>query len=422
MALSSDTDASTPKFLRGKYAICGVGETTYRRGSEESTRNLATWAINNALADAGMEADDIDGMLNYSGNDSVFAPQVANDLGIRLNFYMDVHGGGSSTEALIGIAIGVIEAGMCKAVVIYRSMNGYTQVRIGGTGARSAVPIVGDQIHHRGYGWQSAGQMFAPTFLRHMYDYGTTPEQVAHVKVAHSKHASNNPKAYYKTRYTVEDVVNSRIICKPLHLLDCCVETDNATAIIVTRLDRARDCKNPPAVIQSVVGRCCKPRGDIHLHYQHGPISTVAGHYAKDILFANAGVGPEDIDVTGSYDAFTFTTMLQLEDYGFCKKGEGGDYVSSGAIELGGRRPNNTSGGHLCEGYTHGMNMVIENVRQLRNDADDSCPIGTDGKRQHTHDFSEGGCRQVKNVELTANLGWAHPGAASSMIMAKDAR
>ena len=422
MAPSSDIDATAPKFLRGKYAICGVGETTYRRGSEESTRNLATWAINNALEDAGMTAEDVDGMLNYSGNDSVFAPHVANDLGIRLNFYMDVHGGGSSTEALIGIAIGVIEAGMCKAVVIYRSMNGYTQVRIGGTGARSAVPIIGDQIHHRGYGWQSAGQMFAPTFLRHMYDYGTTPEQVAHVKVAHSKHASNNPKAYYKTRYTVDDVVNSRIICKPLHLLDCCVETDNATAIIVTRLDRARDCKNPPAVIQSVVGRCCKPRGDIHLHYQHGPISTVAGHYAKEILFANAGVGPEDIDVTGSYDAFTFTTMLQLEDYGFCKKGEGGDYVSSGAIELGGRRPNNTSGGHLCEGYTHGMNMVIENVRQLRNDADDSCPIGPDGKRQHSHDYSEGGCRQVKDVELTANLGWAHPGAASSMIMSKDAR
>jgi len=422
MALSSDTDASTTKFLRGKYAICGVGETTYRRGSEESTRNLATWAINNALEDAGMEADDVDGMLNYSGNDSVFAPQVANDLGIRLNFYMDVHGGGSSTEALIGIAIGVIEAGMCKAVVIYRSMNGYTQVRIGGTGARSAVPIVGDQIHHRGYGWQSAGQMFAPTFLRHMYDYGTTPEQVAHVKVAHSKHASNNPKAYYKTRYTVDDVVNSRIICKPLHLLDCCVETDNATAIIVTKLDQARDCKHPPAVIQSVVGRCCKPRADIHLHYQHGPISTVAGHYARDILFPNAGVGPEDIDVTGSYDAFTFTTMLQLEDYGFCKKGEGGDYVSSGIIELGGKRPNNTSGGHLCEGYTHGMNMVIENVRQLRNDVDCSCSRGSDGKRRHTYDYSEGGCRQVKDVELTANLGWAHPGAASSMIMAKDAR
>ena len=411
----SDIDATTPKYLRNKYAIVGVGETTYRRGSQESTRNLATWAINNALDDAGLEAADVDGMLSYSGNDSIMSPFVAGDLGIRLNFYMDVHGGGSSTEALIGIAMGVMEAGMCKAVVIFRSMNGYTQVRIGGTGARSAAPISGDQVHARAYGWQSAGQMFAPTFLRHMYDYGTTPEQVAHVKVTHSKHASNNPKAFYKTRYTVQDVLNSRIICKPLHLLDCCVETDNATAIIVTRAERAKDMKQPLVQIRAVVGRCCKPR--IDMHYQHGPISTVAGHYAKDILWPNAGVGPEEINLTGSYDAFTFTTMLQLEDYGFCKKGEGGQYVSSGIIELGGKRPNNTSGGHLCEGYTHGMNMVIENVRQLRGNVDDSCPVGPDGKRQHTYDYREGGCRQVKGAELSANLGWAMPGTGSSMVM-----
>ena len=422
MTLSSvsEHDVTSNKYLRGKYSICGIGETSYRRGSAESTRSLATWAISNAMEDAGMDSGDIDGMLSYSGNDSTFAPWVAGDLGIRLNFYMDVHGGGSSTEALIGIAMGVIEAGMCKTVPIYRAMNGYSAVRIGGTGARSAAPILGDQIHHRAYGWQSAGQMFAPTFLRHMYDYGTTPEQVAAVKVAHSKHASNNPKAYYKKRYTVEDVVSSRIICKPLHLLDCCVETDNATCIIVTRTERARDCPNPPAVIQSVVGRCCKPRAD--MHYQHGPISTVAGHYAKDILWSNAGLGPEDVDVTGSYDAFTFTTMLQLEDYGFCKKGEGGEYVSNGTIELGGRRPNNTSGGHLCEGYTHGMNMVIENTRQLRGNVDDSCPIGENGLREHTHNYEEGGCRQVKNAEVTANLGWAMPGTGSAMVMAKDHR
>ena len=411
----SDRDATIEPYLRNKYAIVGVGETTYRRGSQESTRNLATWAINNALEDAGLEASDIDGMLSYSGNDSTFSTFVAGDLGIRLNFYMDVHGGGSSTEALIGIAMGVIEAGMCKTVAIFRSMNGYTQVRIGGTGARSAAPIVGDQVHMRAYGWQSAGQMFAPTFLRHMYDYGTTPEQVAHVKVAHSKHASNNPKAYYKTRHTVEDVMNSRIICKPLHLLDCCVETDNATCIIVSRAEHAKDLKQPLVQIRSVVGRCCKPR--IDMHYQHGPISTVAGHYAKDILWPNAGVGPDEIDLTGSYDAFTFTTMLQLEDYGFCKKGEGGQYVSSGIIELGGARPNNTSGGHLCEAYTHGMNLVIENVRQLRGDVDDSCPSGPDGKRQHTYDYSEGGCRQVKDAELSANLGWAMPGTGSAMVM-----
>jgi len=412
---NADTDATTPKFLRDKYSIVGVGETTYTRGSGRSTRALGTWAIRNAMIDAGLKASDIDGMLSYSGNDSTMGPFLAGDLGIRLNFFMDVHGGGSSTEALIGIAIGVIEAGMCKCVAIFRAMNGFSQVRIGGTGARSAAPVSGDMLHSRAYGWQSAGQSFAPTFMRHMYHYGTRPEQVAMVKVVHSEHASNNPKAYYKKRYTVDDVLSSRIICKPLHLLDCCVETDNATCIIVTRAERAKDLRHRSPLIRSVVGRCSKPRTD--MHYQCGPIDRVAGYYIKDILWPNAGLGPEDVDATGAYDAFTFTSMLQLEEYGFCKKGEGGDYVASGITRLGGKRPNNTSGGHLCEGYTHGMNMVIENVRQLRHDADDSCPIGPDGRRQHTYDYREGGCRQVKDIEITCNLGWANPMTGSSMVM-----
>jgi len=238
------------------------------------------------------------------------------------------------------------------------------------------------------------------------------------VRVAHSEDASNNPKDYYKQRLAVEDVLASRIICKPLHLLDCCVETDNATAVIVTSAAQARDGRHPRALIRGVAGRVCKPRVD--MHYQHGPISTVAGKYAREILWPNSGVGPEEVDVTGSYDAFTFTTLLQLEDYGFCQKGEGGQYVSDGTIGLGGRRPNNTSGWHLCEGYTHGMNMVIENVRQLRHDVDDFCPIGADGKRQHTYDYREGGCRQVKQCEVTANLGWAMPGTGSALVMRRD--
>ncbi|MEQ1887872.1 MAG: thiolase [Alphaproteobacteria bacterium] len=421
MAASGDINADSEKFLRGKYAIVGVGETGYVRGSGRTTRSMGTEAVRKAIEDAGLKPSDVDGMLSYSFNDSTFSPTIAGDLGIRPNFYMDVYGGGSSTEALIGIAMGVIEAGMCKTVVIFRAMNGFSQIRIGGTGGRGAVaPVGGDGLFTRAYGLMSAGQMFSQSFMRHMYDYGTTPEQVAMVKVIHSEHASSNPKAFYKQRVTVADVINSRMIVKPLHLLDCCVETDNGTAIVVTRIDRARDCRHAPAVIQSVVGRCCKPRPD--MHYQAGPISTVAGHYAKDILWPNAGLGPEDVDVTGSYDAFTFTTMLQLEDYGFCKKGDGGVYVSDGSMRLGGRRPNNTSGGHLCEGYTHGVNMVIENVRQLRHDVDDSCPAGANGKRQHTYDYREGGCRQVKKVEVTANLGWAMPGTGSAMVMAQDKR
>ncbi len=413
----SEIDGTSSAHLRGKYAIVGVGETEYTRGSGMTTRALGTTAVRNAVQDAGLSMADVDGMMSYSGNDSTMSPVIAGELGIRLNFHMDVIGGGSSIEALIGIAMGVIEAGMCKTVVIFRAMNGFSQVRIGGTG-RGSAGLSGASLFSRGIGLSSAGQMFAQSFMRHMYDYGTTPEQVAHVKVIHSEHASNNPKAYYKQRVTVDDVLGSRMICKPLHLLDCCVETDNGVAIVVTSIDRARDCKHPPAVIQGVVGRCCKPRAD--MHYQSGPISTVAGHWGKEILWKNAGVGPEDIDVTGAYDAFTFTTMLQLEDYGFCKKGEGGDYVSNGTTRLGGKRPNNTSGGHLCEGYTHGVNMVIENVRQLRGEIDDSCPIGPDGTRQHTHDYSEGGCRQVKDVELTANLGWGTPGIGSALVMGRQ--
>ena len=147
MPLPADTDVSTPKYLRDKYAIVGVGETSYTRGSGKTTRALGTWALRNAIEDAGLKASDIDGMLSYSGNDSTSATFMAGDIGARLNFYMDCIGGGSSTEALIGIAIGVMEAGLCNCVAIFRSMNGFSQVRIGGTGARSAAPVNGDMLH-----------------------------------------------------------------------------------------------------------------------------------------------------------------------------------------------------------------------------------------------------------------------------------
>jgi acetyl-CoA acetyltransferase len=399
--------------LTDKYCIVGVGETSYSKNSGKTTRAMAVEAIRNAILDAGLTAADVNGMLSYHGGDSTVSPDVSADLGIRLDFYMDCSGGGSSTEALVGLAVGAIEVGMCETVAIFRSMNGYSEIRIGGTGRRSAAPVSGSQLVSRPYGMVSAGQSFAPVFMRHMMEYGTTSAQVAAVKVAHSKHASNNPKAYYKKRLTVDDVLNSRWICKPLHLLDCCVETDNATAIIVTSAERARDLRQRPTYIMGVVGRVTKKRGDTF--YNDAPITSVAGQYAAPRVFGMAGVSHDDIDVTGCYDAFTFTTMLQLEDYGFCKKGEGGQYVSSGILELGGERPNNTSGGHLCEGYTHGMNMVIENVRQLRGLADDYCPRCQEGI--HTYDYSEGHCRQVKDAEISMNMGWANPVTGSALIM-----
>ena len=399
--------------LRDKYCIVGVGETDYSRGSGRSTRALAVEAIRNAVADAGLATKDIDGMLSYHGGDSTASSALAYDLGNQLNFYMDCSGGGSSTEALVGLAIGAIEAGMCDIVAIFRAMNGYSQVRIGGTG-RGPAPVTSADLMRRPYGLASAVQTFAFSFTRHMMEYGVKGEDLAAIKVTHSNHASNNPKALMKHRVTVDDVLNSRWIVRPCaHLLDCCLETDNATCIIVTSAERAKDLKQPPAYIRAVQGRGTKPGGDFH--YQHAPITRVAGHYVGPRLFELADLTHDDIDVTGCYDAFTYTSLLQFEDYGFCKKGEGKDYVTSGITDLGGRRPNNTSGGHLCEGYTHGMNMVIENVRQIRGTVDDYCPDWQNGN--HTHDYSEGGCRQVPDVETTMNMGWANPATGSALIM-----
>jgi acetyl-CoA acetyltransferase len=403
--------------LAGKYCIVGVGETAYLRPSGRSTQALAVDALRNAMRDAGLQPGDVDGMLSYHGNDSVTSPVVAQDLGIRPDFFMDCSGGGSSTEALVGLACGAIEAGMCHTVAIFRSLNGYSGFRNGGTptAAYPAAPTVsGALLETIPYGLRGPAQSFQFTFARHMHEYGTTSEQLAHVKVTGSNHASNNPKAYFRYRVTVDDVLSSRWIVKPAcHLLDCCLETDNATCIIITSADRARHLKQEPIYVMSVAGRVTKPFPQ--MHYQCAPITRTAGHYASRIVFENAGVDPADIQLTGCYDAFSFTPVLLFEAYGFCEVGTGGDYVSSGVMDLGGARPNNTSGGQLCEGYTHGMNLVIENVRQLRHQADDSCASGSSG--QHTYDYAEGGCRQVRDVELAMNMGWGSPAMTSALIL-----
>ena len=248
---------------RDKYCIVGVGETEYSRASGRTTRAMGAEAIRNAMHDAGLTPDQVDGMLSYHGGDSTPSTAIQYDLGIRPNFYMDCSGGGSSTEALVGLAIGAIEAGMCDVVAIFRSMNGYSNVRIGGTGARAAAPIGGPDLLKRPYGLISAVQQFAYTFTRHMAEYGVKSEDLAAIKVAHSNHASNNPKALMKHRVTVDDVMNSRWIIRPVaHLLDCCLETDNATCVIVTSADRAKDLKRKPIYIKAVQGRGTKPGGD----------------------------------------------------------------------------------------------------------------------------------------------------------------
>lgn len=400
--------------LRDKYCIVGVGETEYSHGSGRSTRAMAVEAIRNAMDDAGLGFDDIDGLMSYHLGDSTPSSVVMWDLGVRPNFFMDCSGGGTSTEALVGLARGAIETGMCHTVAIYRSMNGYSQFRMSSKDAGAATPVSGFNVKTKPYGVFMPIQNFAFTFTRHMMEYGVCSEHLAHIKAAQSNHASNNPKAYMKQRVTVEDVLRSRWIVRPCaHVLDCCLETDNATCIIVTSAERARNLKQRPVNIMAVQGRGTEPGGEFY--YQHGPITRTAGYHIAPRVFGMAGITAEDVDVTGCYDAFTYTVLLQLENYGFCAVGEGKDYVSSDIVRLGGRRPNNTSGGQLCEGYTHAMNLVIENVRQLRGTADDYCEGWREGL--HTYDYSEGKCRQVKDAEISMDMGWGGASVGSAMIL-----
>ena len=235
------------------------------------------------------------------------------------------------------------------------------------------------------------------------------------MRVAHSKHASQNPKAFLKDRVTVADVMASRWICKPLHLLDCCLETDNATALIVTSARSGRATCGASRSTSWAWPAGSTSRAPISTG-PTGPITRVAGYHAKDIVFGQAGIKPEDVDVTGSYDAFTFTTMLQLEEYGFCKKGEGG------AVRLerhhrarAASGPTTPRAATSARATPTACSMVIENVRQLRGQVDDYCPGWEDGK--HSYDYSPGKCRQVKDARITMNLGWAMPPTGSALIM-----
>ncbi len=407
--------------IRDKHCIVGIGETVYSRASHRTTRSMGVEAVARAMTDAGLGPEDVDGLLSYHRDDSTPGAVIAEDLGIRPNFHMDCTGGGSSIEALIGLAVGAIEAGMCQTVAIFRSMNGHSGRRPGGspTADRPAMAAVSDtRLETLPYGMSSAAQLFQFTFARHMHDYGTTSEQLAMVKVTQSNHASNNPKAYYQKRLSVGDVLDSKWIVRPAcHLLDCCVETDNAVALIITSRDRAKGLRQTPVYIMAVAGRVSKPYPVNNMHYQCSPITRSAGYYARRLVFPAAGIGPEDVDVTGCYDAFTFTPVLLFEAYGFCETGQGGEYVSDGTTALGGTRPNNTSGGQLCEGYSHGISLVVENVRQLRGQADDSCAAAPGGA--HTFNYEEGGCRQAKDVQITMNMGWADPSVTSAVILRK---
>ncbi|WP_223167607.1 thiolase C-terminal domain-containing protein [Nonomuraea sp. SYSU D8015] len=350
--------------FRDATAIAGVGYTPFTRDSGVSTLTLACRAVLAALDDAGLTADDVDGLATHRVGDSAPPTLVGPALGLTdLSWHLDQFGGGSVSHAVVGQAALAVAAGLAETVVCYRAINARSEFRMGGTGR--GVPASPEVQYQAPYGYVAPPQQYAMYARAHMLKYGTKAEHFGQLAVTQRANAAKNPRALMRTPITLDDYLASRWIAEPFRLLDCCLETDGACAVVVTTAERARSLHRPPVLISAAAWG----GGTSHLSCED-PAVTAAAELAPR-LYAQAGLGPGDVDVAEIYDCFTYSVIVQLEDYGFCAKGEGGPYVASGATALDGPLPVNTHGGFLSEGYVHGVNHIAEAVSQLRGDAGD---------------------------------------------------
>jgi len=354
--------------IRDQACIVGVGHTEYSRDSGRSEMRLACEAIGAALEDAGLQPRDVDGIAKYSwdNNDPVL---IAKNLGIpRLRFFPEVHyGGGGGPVGTVLLAAMAVATGQSDVVVAFRAMNersGRGTPRFGQ--APRGAGASGTASYHAPYGLFTPAQSVALAARRHMHLYGTESVHFGEIAVAVRHHANHNPNAtMYGRAMTLEDHQSSRMISSPVRLLDCCLETDGGAAVVVTSPERARDLKQPPVWIAAggMGGGAWNDRAIVKNVEAPETESTVIARH----IFEDAGVSHDAIDVLFLYDHFTPLVLMALEEYGFCKRGEGKDYVTGGRLRWPeGSMPLNTSGGNLSEGYIHGMQNNIEAVRQLR--------------------------------------------------------
>ena len=381
--------------MKNRYAIVGVGESERSRNSGTTPLHLALDAAMSAINDAGLKEGDIDGFMNYNEMDSCTSHELATYLGVRPKYVKDIQGGGSSTEMLIADAIALIESGELNTVLIFRSMNGSSGQQVGrGYDPDMLQTALSGGSHIIPYGSASPSQWFGMFATRHMHETGTTKEQLGHVALSFYEHAQRNPKAYLNGKpLTMEEYLNTPDISYPFNIHDSCLELDEANALIVTSAENAKACSSKPVYIMGMESRQCHSQA----HYW-GDVDQVASDYVAEGLYASAGLGPEDIDVAAFYDCFSWVVLRQIEAYGFAPRGKAGEFVAEGNLKIDGKLPANTAGGMLAEGYTHGMNNVLELVRQLR------------------HEY-EGTERQVENCKTGICTGWAGPDIAGAMIL-----
>ncbi|GAA2687462.1 lipid-transfer protein [Actinoplanes palleronii] len=346
-------------------AIAGIGATEFSKDSGRSELRLAVEAVRAALDDAGLRASDVDGLTTFSMDDNAEIA-VAREIGAgELTFLSRIGYGGGAACAIVQQAVLAVTAGVAETVVCYRALNERSGRRFGQAG----VPPGLDASWHYPMGLATPAAQVAMVAQRYLHDYGATTDDFGRVTVAARRHAATNPAAWFFGRpITLDDHRASRWIAEPLRLLDCCQESDGAVALVVTSAERARDLRRPPAVVRAAA-QGSGPDQFVMTSYYREEVAALPemGVVARQ-LWGRSGFRPADVRAAVLYDHFTPYVLMQLEELGFCGRGEGRHVVTEE------RLPINPHGGQLGEAYIHGMNGIAEAVRQVRGTAVNQVP------------------------------------------------
>jgi len=355
--------------ISGTAAIAGIGATEFSKDSGRSELRLAAEATLAALADAGLAPADVDGLVTFT-MDSTAEIALARELGLGdLRFFGQVSYGGGAACGCVLQAVLAVAAGIADVVVCYRALNERSGRRFGQVSraaVRSATSSGVDNGWHYPMGLSTPAATVAMIARRYMHECGATSADFGRVTVADRRHAATNPKAwFYQRPVTLAEHQASRWIAEPLRLLDCCQESDGAVAVVVTSAERARDLRQPPAVIRAAAQGSSPGQFTMTSYYRDELGLPEMGVVARQ-LWRQAGIGPADVRTAVLYDHFTPYVLLQLEELGFCPRGQARHFIADGAIELDGALPVNPHGGQLGEAYIHGMNGIAEAARQVR--------------------------------------------------------
>jgi acetyl-CoA acetyltransferase len=364
--------------IGGVAAIAGIGATEFSKDSGRSELRLAAEAVQTALADAGLHPSEVDGLVTFT-MDSNAEVAVARELGIgELRFFSQIGYGGGAACATVHQAAMAIAAGTADVVVCYRALNERSGRRFGQVSVAAVTMPTSSGIDngwHYPMGLGTPAATVAMMAQRYMHTYGATSEDFGAVTVADRLHAAANPAAwFYQRPITLADHQASRWIVEPLRLLDCCQESDGAVAVVVTSLERARDLRRPPAVVRAAAQGSGPDQFTMTSFYRDDMTGLPEMGVVARQLWQQSGIGPADVRTAVLYDHFTPYVLMQLEELGFCPRGEARHFIAGGAIEIGGRLPINTHGGQLGEAYIHGLNGIAEGVRQVRGSSVNQVP------------------------------------------------